>query len=97
MQIQAAAELCGCCQVVDAVCEAVGSGKVGIRLSPFGAFLEEEAPGALDVFKHLVGELNKRNLCYVHCIEARVGQVQNMLGAPAQTGSTAVHMIRVQH
>lgn len=47
----------------------IGSSKVGIRLSPFGGFLNgnDEHPYAL--FSYLMEELNKRKLAYVHFIE----------------------------
>ncbi|KAI3428554.1 hypothetical protein D9Q98_007376 [Chlorella vulgaris] len=59
-------------EVMKAVCEEVGSEKVGLRLSPFGGFLDahDSHPYALNIY--LLEELNKMNLAYVHLIEPRV-------------------------
>ena len=58
-------------QVVDAVIAEVGGDRVGIRISPFGGFLDadDDHPYALHVY--LLEELNKRDLAYVHFIEPR--------------------------
>ena len=59
---------------------AVGAERTGIRISPFGNFLEPASPDALELFEQFVTELSARKLLYVHCIEARVGTVQTMFG-----------------
>ena len=65
---------------MDAVVKAVGNERTAIRISPFGAFMEPASSDALPLFKHYVSELSKRQLLYLHCIEARVGTVQTMFG-----------------
>lgn len=59
-------------EVVDAVCAAVGSSRVGLRLAPMGrAFgMNEAEPEAL--FAYLIDELAKRNLAYLHLVEPSV-------------------------
>ncbi len=59
--------------VTDAVIAAWSADRVGIRLSPFGIFgsMSDSNPQAL--FRHLIGELAKRNLAYLHLIEPRAG------------------------
>lgn len=59
-------------EVVDAVCAAVGSDRVGLRLAPMGkAFgMDEAEPEAL--FHYLVGELAERHLAYLHLVEPSV-------------------------
>jgi len=59
-------------EVVDAVCTAVGSARVGLRLAPMGkAFgMDEADPDAL--FAYLAGELEKRALAYLHLVEPTV-------------------------
>ena len=53
-------------EVVDAVVQAVGRDRTGIRLSP-GAYMNmEPQPADAEVFRVLLGELNKRRLAYVH-------------------------------
>lgn len=58
-------------EVVCAVAEEVGADRTGIRVSPFGGFLdaEDEHPYALHTY--LLEELNPLGLAYVHFIEPR--------------------------
>lgn len=69
------------CEVVDAVTRAVGSGKVGIRLSPVtpsnGAFDSDPVP----LFYHAVESLNPFNLAYLHVIEGETRGDRNYNGA----------------
>ena len=72
-------------QTLEAVVKEVGSGsKVGLRLSPYSWEFNDcyelegvDATIALNV--HLLKELNKFNLAYVHIVTARVA------GAPSLT------------
>jgi N-ethylmaleimide reductase len=59
-------------EVVDAVSAAIGSQRVGLRLSPMGKSfgMDEADPEAL--FHHVVAELNKRDLAYLHLVEPTV-------------------------
>ena len=59
-------------QVVKAVTARIGADRVGLRLSPYGAFLH----GSLDdeveeLVTYLVKELAKLKLVYLHCVEPR--------------------------
>ncbi|BDA42129.1 12-oxophytodienoate reductase 1 [Coccomyxa sp. Obi] len=58
-------------EITRAVVDEVGADRVGIRLSPFGGFLdaEDEHPYALNTY--LLEELNKLGIAYVHFIEPR--------------------------
>ncbi len=66
---------------MDAVVNAVGKERTAIRISPFSAFLEPVPEDVLPLFQHYVSELDKRQILYVHCTEARVGTMQTMMGA----------------
>ncbi|WP_343614744.1 alkene reductase [Novosphingobium sp.] len=59
-------------EVVDAVSAAIGSQRVGLRLSPMGKSfgMDEADPEAL--FHHVIAELNKRELAYLHLVEPTV-------------------------
>ncbi|SCV00521.1 LANO_0F07272g1_1 [Lachancea nothofagi CBS 11611] len=67
-------------EVVDAVVEAVGHKKVGIRFSPYGVFgtmSGGEEPLIVAQYAYVIGELEKRakagsRLAYVHLVEPRV-------------------------
>ncbi len=53
-------------EVTDAVIDAVGGDKVGIRLSPNAHVHLEHTPGDEETFAYLLKELGKRPLAYVH-------------------------------
>jgi N-ethylmaleimide reductase len=64
-------------EVTAAVAEELGSGRVGIRISPTGTFnsMSESNPQAL--FNYLADKLSEMNLAYLHVVE-------NFGGAPAR-------------
>jgi N-ethylmaleimide reductase len=59
-------------EVTQAVTEAIGSSKVGIRLSPSGTNFGIRNENPVATFEHLVKELNKFDLAYIHLIEPRI-------------------------
>ena len=69
-------------EVVDAVVSVWGSDKVGIRLSPYGKFNDMKDSNAVALFEHAIQELSKRNLAYLHLVEARgaEGDMQDLGG-----------------
>lgn len=58
-------------EIIDAVCKAIGPGKVGIRLSPSNNVwgIKDSNPKA--TFSQAVTHLNKFNLAYVHVLEPK--------------------------
>ncbi|MDO1582359.1 alkene reductase [Rhizobium oryzicola] len=60
-------------EVVDAVAGAIGAGRVGIRLSPTTPANDVTDSNPQAVFNHLVAELAKRNLAFIHVIEGATG------------------------
>ena len=48
-----------------------GSGRVGIRLSPYGTFNDMRDSQAVDLFSYLIDQLNSLQLAYLHLIEPR--------------------------
>jgi N-ethylmaleimide reductase len=48
-----------------------GSGRVGIRLSPYGTFNDMRDSDPIQLFSYLIESLNPLNLCYLHLIEPR--------------------------
>ncbi len=61
-------------EVVDAVVEAWAPGRVGVRLSPWGAFngMHDSDPAAL--YTHVAQALGTRGLAYLHVVEPRADQ-----------------------
>ncbi len=65
-------------ETVDAVAAALGADRVGVRLSPWGAFngMKDSDPGAL--YDHVAGELGARGLAYLHVVEPRADQTSDV-------------------
>lgn len=64
-------------EIVDRVTRAIGSEKVGIRLSPYSTFNGTEVFDSMDdQFLYLVDQLNKYDLAYLHLVD------NSSLGSP---------------
>lgn len=59
-------------EIARAVAKAVGADRVGMRLSPHGVFCCMGMEDPVPQFSHLVGELKKMGLAYLHFVEGRV-------------------------
>ncbi|EIW77964.1 NADH:flavin oxidoreductase/NADH oxidase [Coniophora puteana RWD-64-598 SS2] len=59
-------------EVVDAVVNAIGAPKTGIRLSPWSKFQDMGMKDPIPTYTYYVNELRKRNLSYIHVVEPRV-------------------------
>lgn len=55
--------------VTQAVADAIGSDKVGVRLSPTGTFNDMQLEGSDSTFTAVVGGLNQLGLAYLHVVE----------------------------
>jgi len=58
-------------EVTRAVCSVWGANRVGIRLSPFGIANDSGEAEPLPLYSHLVRELDRFGLAYLHLIEPR--------------------------
>jgi len=58
-------------EVVDAVTKVWGADRVGMRLSPYGTFSDMGDSDPVALFSHVIKELSKRKLAYLHLIEPR--------------------------
>jgi N-ethylmaleimide reductase len=58
-------------EIVDEVAAAIGTGRLGVRLSPFGQYGGIHDSHPLQLFSFVIGELSKRRIAYLHLIEAR--------------------------
>ncbi|HLP84971.1 MAG TPA: alkene reductase [Phycisphaerales bacterium] len=54
--------------VLDAVCSAIGSDRTGLRLSPSGETPTHRDENPRETFTHVVRELNRFNLAYLHLL-----------------------------
>lgn len=60
-----------------ALCEVLGPGRVGVRLSPSGTFNDMRDSHPRDTFAHVVSELGRMNLAYLHIMEAMEGDLRH--------------------
>jgi N-ethylmaleimide reductase len=67
-------------EVVDAVVAEIGAGRVGIRLSPVTPVNDSADSNPQAVFGHLVQELNKRGIAFIHFIEGATGGPRDVPG-----------------
>ena len=58
-------------EIADAVSAEIGADRTGIRLSPWGIANGSSEPDPEPLFTHLITELAKRDLVYLHFIEPR--------------------------
>ncbi len=58
-------------EIVDEVAAAIGTGRLGVRLSPFGQYGGIHDSHPLELFSFVIRELSKRRIAYLHLIEAR--------------------------
>ena len=64
-------------EVVDAVVEAIGKERVGIRLSPYGVFNDMPLYDEMEAdYTYLAQQLNERGLLYIHLVD------HSSMGAP---------------
>jgi N-ethylmaleimide reductase len=57
------------CEVLQAVCEAVGAERVGVRISPENSFNDMHDSKPQDTFEHVAEKLNGFGLVYLHVVE----------------------------
>ena len=57
-------------EITEAVANAIGKEKTGVRLSPFISFKDMNDPEILDTIMLAASELNKLNIVYIHLCEA---------------------------
>ncbi|GLI60109.1 hypothetical protein VaNZ11_002155 [Volvox africanus] len=69
-------------EVVEAVVEAVGADRVGIRITPFTGFLDALDSTPYATHTYLVEKLNKYGLSYVHMVEPRIQGVIELDRSP---------------
>jgi len=58
-------------EVTEAVARVWGADRVGIRLSPFGVANDSGEDDPMPLYSHLIGELDRMGLAYLHLIEPR--------------------------
>lgn len=72
-------------EVVDAVAQAIGSDRVGIRFSPYSSFNGMKMADPRPQFGHAIKTLSDKGLAYIHLVEARIAGNMDVEGAAAET------------
>lgn len=67
-------------EVVDAVVQEIGAGKVGIRLSPVTPFNDISDSDPQSVFGYLIEQLSLRGIAFIHMIEGATGGARDIPG-----------------
>jgi N-ethylmaleimide reductase len=62
-------------EITEGVTAAIGSERLGVRLSPFGQYGGICDSNPMRLFISIVEELNERNLAYLHLIEGRGSEI----------------------
>jgi N-ethylmaleimide reductase len=78
-------------EVVDAVVEVWGKGRVGVRLSPYGKFSDMGDSDPVALFTYVLRELSERGIAYVHLIEPRASDA----GAGEAIDNNAPHTAEI--
>jgi NADPH2 dehydrogenase len=68
-------------EVTQAVIQAIGADKTGIRLSPFSEFQGMKMKDPLPQFTDTIKRLNELNIAYLHLVEARIAGNADVEGA----------------
>ncbi|KAF5196686.1 12-oxophytodienoate reductase [Thalictrum thalictroides] len=69
-------------EVVEAVVDEIGAGRVGIRLSPFSTHKEASDSNPENLGLYMIESLNKYGIVYCHMVEPRMTQVGDTLETP---------------
>lgn len=64
-------------EVTRACAEAIGAGRVGVRLSPVSTAGDSHDSNPQALFNHVVAELNRLGLAYLHVVEGETGGARN--------------------
>ena len=58
-------------EILDEVIKVWGSGRVGVRLSPYGTFNDMSDSNPVELFSYVINQLSAKNIAYLHLIEPR--------------------------
>ncbi len=73
-------------ETLEAIRGVAGSDRVGVRLSPFGKFNDMSDSDPAGLFRYVIRELGEMNLAYLHLIEARADEAEEVAPATQMPG-----------
>lgn len=71
-------------ETVEAVCAAIGSDRVGVRISPLGTFNDVHDPEPEQIYRFVAQRLSAFDLAYLHVIRPNVSGSMNTAAAPTR-------------
>ncbi len=78
-------------EAADAGITEIGAGRVGVRLSPGGAFNDITDPEAEATYAHTIAALDRRDLAWLHVVDTRPGFRVPALVAPQYRGAVMLN------
>jgi N-ethylmaleimide reductase len=60
--------------IIEAASSVWGSGRVGVRLSPYGTFNDMQDSDPVALFTYVMGQLDKKNIAFIDLIEPRASE-----------------------
>ncbi|RWA05596.1 hypothetical protein EKO27_g9511 [Xylaria grammica] len=76
-------------ELVEAVSEAIGPQRVGIRLSPWNTYNAMKMKDPIPQFSDLITKLSDLDIAYLHLIEARIAGIEDADGSPGPSETLA--------
>ncbi|HEX5330297.1 alkene reductase [Sulfuricurvum sp.] len=64
-------------EIIEGICDAIGSDKTGVRLAPSGTFNDMKDSDPQSHFTYVCEKLNSYNLAYLHIIDALEGDIRH--------------------
>ena len=74
-------------EILDGVCAAIGSDRVGVRLSPVTPFNDLHDENPQDTFEYVTSQLNRYNLAFLDLLQGMGGAPAESSGFPSTTSS----------
>jgi N-ethylmaleimide reductase len=62
-------------EIVDSISAAIGADRLGVRFSPYGRYGGISDTDPIALFKHVVAELDRRKIAYLHLIQASASEI----------------------
>ena len=82
-------------ELVNAVKSVYGAENIGVRLSPWGSFGDMSESNTVELFSHVISELDKSKIGYLHLVEPGAGDGSDGKFLPQQSSNTFRPLLRV--
>ena len=82
-------------EVLQAVSRVLGPGRVGVRFSPFGRFMDMGDSNPLALYAHIAERLNDLDLAYAHVVDPAI--IGNETAGPIALGAALLQQFRATY